>query len=164
MRTRLIGFIGAALIAATAATERSEAASPVSITTTIEKEVVVRDPKGGTKTARVPADKVIPGETVVFTYTITNVGPTPAEEVMVVAAIPAETAYVDKSAAAAQTAVMFSIDKAKSFAAPEKLEVVGADGKRRRAGPADYTHLRWRLTTPLATNAAKTVSFRTVLK
>jgi uncharacterized repeat protein (TIGR01451 family) len=164
MRTRLICLIGAGLIATAAATKPADAASPLSIATTIEKEVVVRDAKGGTKTNRVPADKVIPGETVIFTYTLTNVGPVPTEDVIVVAPIPPETTYVDKSAAATQTALTFSIDKAKSFAAPEKLEVVGGDGKRRRAGPGDYTHLRWRLTTPLATNAVKTVSFRAVLK
>ena len=165
MPKRLIRLLATALAVAAALAFPAEAASPLSITTTIEKEVVVRDANGGAKaTTRVPADKVVPGETVVFTYNLTNAGALPTENVVLVAPIPPETTYVDKSAAAAQAALTFSIDKAKSFAAPEKLQVVGADGKRRRAGPADYTHLRWQLTAPLAGGATKLVSFRAVLK
>jgi uncharacterized repeat protein (TIGR01451 family) len=165
MQTRLLPLIGSGLIAlAVAIAPPAQAASPLSITTTIEKEVVVRDAKGVTKTNRVPADKVVPGETVVFTYTLTNTGTVPTESVMLVAPIPPETVYVDKSAATTGAALTFSIDKAKSFAAPDKLEVVGADGKRRRAGPSDYTHIRWMLTAPLAGAATKLVAFRAVLK
>jgi uncharacterized repeat protein (TIGR01451 family) len=164
MHKRPIRMLAAALTTALALALPAEAAAPLSITTTIEKELVVHDAKGGAKTTRVPADKVVPGETVAFTYNLTNTGSLPTENVVLVAPIPPETTYVDKSAAAAQAALTFSIDKSKSFAAPEKLQVVGADGKRRRAGPADYTHLRWQLTAPLAGGATKLVGFRAILK
>jgi hypothetical protein len=60
--------------------------------------------------------------------------------------------------------VTFSVDSGKSFDQASKLEVTDADGKRRPAGPGDYTHIRWVLSVPVEGGTTKEVAFRAVLQ
>jgi uncharacterized repeat protein (TIGR01451 family) len=140
------------------------AASPMTVTTVIEKEVVVRDAKGGVKVNRIPAATVVPGDTVVYTYNLKNGGKAPSENIVIVAPIPAQMKYVDKSASAQAAVVTFSVDAGKSFGDAAKLEVADKDGKKRAAGPDDYTHIRWVITVPLDGGQTRAVAFRAVLE
>jgi uncharacterized repeat protein (TIGR01451 family) len=140
------------------------AAVPLSITTSIEKEVVTTDAAGKRKTTRVAADKIVPGETVIYTYHLKNAGLEPAAPVVIATPIPPNMVYEDKSATTAGAKVHFSIDRGQSFAEPGKLQVVGADGKKRPATAADYTNIRWQLTAPLKADAPKQIAFRALLK
>jgi uncharacterized repeat protein (TIGR01451 family) len=158
MRSFLAVF-AAGLLAASA-----YAASPMSVTTVIEKEVVVRDAKGIVKVNRIPAATVVPGDTVVYTYNLKNGGKAPSENIVIVAPIPAQMKYVDKSASAQAAIVTFSVDAGKSFGEPTKLEVTDKDGKKRPAGPDDYTHIRWVVTVPLDGGQTRAVAFRAVLQ
>jgi hypothetical protein len=139
MRMKVLSLIAAGILAAGAA----YAASPMSVLTTIEKEVVVKDTKGAVKVTRVPAKTVVPGDTVIYTYHLK---------------------YVDKSAQTQMAIVTFSVDAGKSFDEAAKLEVTGADGKRHPASPADYTHIRWVLSVPVEGGTTKEVAFRAVLQ
>ena len=160
MRSKAFSLFAAAAMAAGAAF----AASPMSVVTTIEKEVVVKDKAGAVKVTRIPADKVIPGDTVVYTYRLKNAGQAPSENVVVVAPIPAQLKYIDKSAQNQTAIVTFSVDAGKSFGEAAKLEVTGPDGKKRAAGPGDYTHIRWVLSVPIAGGTTREVAFRAVLQ
>lgn len=136
----------------------------LSIKSTIEKEIVTVDANGRRRTTRVAVEKVVPGETVIYTYGLTNAGALPAEPVLISAPIPEHMIYKDKSAVTAGATVRFSIDNGKTFASADELEVVTADGKRRPAGASDYTHIRWQLSAPLASGASHEVAFRAVLQ
>jgi uncharacterized repeat protein (TIGR01451 family) len=160
MRMKVLSLIAVGILAAGAA----YAASPMSVLTTIEKEVVVKDTKGAVKVTRVPAKTVVPGDTVIYTYHLKNAGKEPSQNIVVVAPIPPQLKYVDKSAQTQMAIVTFSVDAGKSFGDAAKLEVTGADGKRHPAGPADYTHIRWVLNVPVEGGTTKEVAFRAVLQ
>lgn len=160
MRSNILAVFAAGLIAAGAA----YAASPMSVVTTIEKEIVVKDSKGAVKVTRVPAATVVPGDTVVYTYHLKNAGKAPSENIVVVAPIPAQLKYIDKSAQTQTAIVTFSVDAGKSFADAAKLQVTGPDGKRRQAEAGDYTHIRWVLSVPVEGGTTRDVAFRAVLK
>ena len=160
MRSKFIAVFAAGLVAASAA----YAASPMSVITTIEKEVVVKDPKGAVKVSRIPAKTVVPGDTVIYTYHLKNAGKEPSQNIVVVAPIPPQLKYVDKSAQTQMAIITYSVDAGKSFAEAAKLEVTGPDGKRRPAGPGDYTHIRWVLNVPIEGGTTKEVAFRAVLQ
>lgn len=160
MRSKLFAIFAAGFVAAGAA----YAASPMSVVTTIEKEVVVKDTKGAVKVTRVPAATVVPGDTVVYTYHLKNAGKAPSENIVVVAPIPPQLKYIDKSAQTQTAIVTFSVDAGKSFAEAGKLQVTDADGKRRQAGPGDYTHIRWVLSVPVEGGTTREVAFRAVLQ
>jgi uncharacterized repeat protein (TIGR01451 family) len=160
MRSKFFALAAAGLMAAGTAL----AASPMSVVTMIQKEVVVKDKKGAVKVTRVPADTVVPGDTVVYTYQLKNAGQAPSENVVVVAPIPPQLKYVDKSAQTQMAIVTFSVDAGKSFGEAAKLQVTDPDGKKRAAGPGDYTHIRWVLNVPIAGGTTREVAFRAVLQ
>jgi uncharacterized repeat protein (TIGR01451 family) len=157
-------LLAAALLTGAALSAAAYAATPLTITTLIEKEVVTTDAAGKRKTTRVAADKIIPGETVIYTYQLKNAGNEPASPVVIATPIPPNMVYEDKSATTTGAAVAFSVDRGQTFAEPGKLQIVGADGKKRPATAADYTNIRWQLTTPLKADAPKQIAFRALLK
>jgi uncharacterized repeat protein (TIGR01451 family) len=164
MRYSVLATTAAALLTGAALSVAALAASPLSITTSIEKEVVTTDASGKRKTTRVAADKIVPGETVIYTYQLKNAGGEPAAPVVIATPIPPNMVYENKSATTAGATVNFSIDRGQSFAEPAKLRVVDATGKKRPATAADYTNIRWQLTAPLKGDAPKEIAFRAVLK
>jgi uncharacterized repeat protein (TIGR01451 family) len=165
MRYKFLGlsaaFVAAGLVTAEAATKSP---APLSIKSSIEKEVVTIDAEGRRTTTLVAVGKVWPGETLVYTYRLTNAGAIPAQPVVLSTPIPAHMTYKGKSAATAGVAVSFSVDGGKTFAEADKLEAVMAGGQRRRAEAGDYTHIRWRLSAPLEGGASQQVAFRATLQ
>ena len=83
---------------------------------------------------------------------------------MVVAPIPTQLKYIDKSAQTQTATVTFSIDAGKTFAEASKLQVTEPDGKKRPARASDYTHIRWVLSVPIAGGTSRDVAFRAVLQ
>jgi uncharacterized repeat protein (TIGR01451 family) len=131
-----------------------------------EVEVATKSVAGKKEVKRVDTGKatVVPGDTVVFTTTYRNIGAKPAENVVITNPVPEHTTYVDKSAEGKGTAIDFSTDGGKSYAAPDKLTVKDAQGKTRKAGAADYTHIRWTLNKSLAPGGMGSVSFKAKIK
>ena len=136
-------------------------AHAVEIKITAEIEVKVKAADGSEQVKLVPAAKVPPGETVIYTLHATNASEKPAADVVMTDPIPEHMEYVDGSVTVDGGArVTFSVDGGKTFAARESLKVRGEDGAMRAALPADFTHIRWQLEKPLAPGEASAVSFR----
>ena len=92
---------------------------------------------------RVPATKVVPGTEVIYTNFYTNVGTEAASKVVITNPIPEHMQYVNASAAGAGMTITFSIDGGNTYDEPAQLMKVQADGTKRLAKPAEYTHIRW---------------------
>lgn len=137
------------------------AADPaVVITSEALLEQQVPRPDGKLETVRVPAAKVVPGETIVFVNSIGNHGAAPAEKVVVTNPIPEQMLYLDGSAAGRDATITFSVDGGTVFDRPEKLKIKNPDGTLRPATAADYTHVRWLLNRPLAPKQTQQVEYR----
>ena len=68
------------------------------VQTTVQKQIVVQTEEGSTETQLVPADTVVPGDTVVYTITFENVGDEAADNVVITNPISDALAYVPGSA------------------------------------------------------------------
>lgn len=136
------------------------------VTSVAEVEVKEKTAQGAVETKRIEASKakVAPGEVVIFTNRYVNKGKKAATGVVVTNPVPDHMVYLDKSAEGKGTKIDYSIDGGKSYAASEKLQVTGKDGKVRPALAGDYTHIRWTVTATLAPGAGGSVSFRARIK
>jgi uncharacterized repeat protein (TIGR01451 family) len=138
----------------------NEGNSGLEIKATAEVEVVVKTADGREETKRVPAAKVIPGTTVIYTLHARNASDKPATDVVVTDPIPEQVEYVDGSGSSEGARVSFSVDGGKTWGPKERLKVKGEDGAMRAALPADFTHIRWQFEKPLAPGESRAVSFR----
>ena len=127
------------------------------LTMTVEEEVEVIDAQGKRSLKRVPAESVIPGDTVVYTTSYHYSGEQAADNVVISNIIPKEVTFLPGSAAGSQT-ITFSIDGGKTYDREENLTITTADGKSRPAKAKDYTHIRWLLPT-VASGQTGDVSF-----
>jgi uncharacterized repeat protein (TIGR01451 family) len=134
--------------------------SGVEIKAIAEVEVVEKKPDGTEETRRVPAAKVVPGTTVIYTLSARNASDKPATDVVVTNPIPEHVEYVDGSGSTNGERLSFSVDGGKTWGPKEQLKVKGADGAMRAALPADFTHIRWQFEKPLAPGESRAVSFR----
>jgi uncharacterized repeat protein (TIGR01451 family) len=129
-----------------------------------EKEIVVTGTDGGKTVRRVPADKVIPGDEVIYTITYVNNGSEPAENLVVKNPIPEHMKYVGASASGESCAITYSVDNGKNYGAPEELMVKDSKGNEVPASSTDYTHIRWILSKPVAPGSSGQISFRARLE
>lgn len=112
----------------------------------------------------VAADRVVPGDRVLYTLEVRNAGAKLLKAPTVIQPVPEHTRYVDDSAVGPGAEVSFSVDGGHRFDRPANLLVPLAGGQTRPAAGADYTHIRWRLKNPLAVNSTAFVRFRVVVK
>jgi uncharacterized repeat protein (TIGR01451 family) len=129
-----------------------------------EMEVEEFNAEGRKVVKRVPAAKVVPGSEVIYTNTYTNVGSEVADKVVITNPVPEHMQYLPGSAQGADMAINFSIDGGQTYDTPARLMVVEADGTKRKAEPADYTHIRWTRQTSLPPGSQGQVSFRARLE
>ena len=111
-----------------------------------------------------PADRVVPGDEVIYTVEIRNIGAATVSAPIVSNPIPTHMAYVADSATAPGAEVSYSIDGGQNFDRPENLRLVGTDGHVRQAIDKDYTHIRWKLKNPLKSHSVAFARFRAVVK
>lgn len=139
MAMALLGGLLAASLSARAAPE-------LSINMLAEKEVVVVE-DGEEVVKRVPTLQIESGARLYFTLEVVNSGDETATNVVVDNPIPAQTRYVEGSAAGSNAVVMFSIDNGESWAGADELlyDFTTFDGEKekRRARPDMYTDIRW---------------------
>lgn len=138
--------------------------APISITTQALIEQKIATEEGRLVTKQVPATKTLPGDTVIFVNTVTNSSDGTAENVAVSNPIPGNMLFVSGSATGDKTTITFSVDGGESFDRPEKLKVLGDDGKPRLATPADYTDIRWLFSIPLPAGVTEQVEFKAQVK
>lgn len=139
------------------------AQSHLEVQTTVQKEVVFENAAGEEERRLVQADRVVPGETVIYTITFSNVSEDAADNVVITNPIAEDLTYVDGSATGEGMDVQFSADGGKTFAAAAELTVPD-DGETRPATAEDFTHVRWVMRTDLAAGAEGTARFAAVLE
>jgi uncharacterized repeat protein (TIGR01451 family) len=153
----LIAVFGAALA------DGQAAVSPIVIRAIAEVES--RRVEQGREVAKLlPADRVGSGDWIVYTLEVRNTASTAVPPPMVTYAVPEHMSYVAESAVGPATEVTYSVDGGQSFDAPENLRIRDADGQRRLAGAADYTHIRWQMKNGLKGNSVAFVRFRARVK
>jgi uncharacterized repeat protein (TIGR01451 family) len=111
----------------------------------------------------IPADRVVPGDRVIYTLEVRNTGATALETPIVTHPVPEHMRYVADSAVGPGAEVSYSVDGGHSFERAENLKIL-ADGRLRRAVAADYTHIRWQLKNSLKANSVAFVRFRALVK
>jgi uncharacterized repeat protein (TIGR01451 family) len=136
----------------------------IRVKTVVEQEQVVTAADGSQKTTLVPAQKVLPGHEVIYTVSFENISKESASDVVVTNPVPEHTTYVPGSAFGPGTEQLFSVDGGQTFAPAASLEVRGADGSTRAAGPSDYTHIRFVLKNALTPGAVAFARYRTAVK
>ena len=151
-------LLAVALLIALLAARPSYAQNALDVRTVVQKEQVEVGDDGETTTTLVPAERVLPGDKVVYTITFTNTGDTPADNVVVTNPIDASLTYVEGSAFGAGMRVEFSADDGQSFAARSEVRVTEA-GDERAADDEDLTHVRWTLEGSLGAGATGVARF-----
>lgn len=153
-----------ALIACQALEAASGQATSKGLSIKLVAEVEVRSTHEGQDTVRlVPADRLVPGDEVIYTLQIRNTSPHAIPAPTVTNPIPAHTVYVADSAVGPGAEVSYSADGGHSFDRPENLQVVEA-GRLRSASPEDYTHIRWKLKNTLQPKSTAFARFRATVK
>jgi uncharacterized repeat protein (TIGR01451 family) len=119
---------------------------------------------GHTVVKLIPADRVAPGDRVMYTLEVRNTGAAPIEVPLVTYAIPEHMRYMADSAVGPGAEVSYSVDAGRSFESADALKVQGPDGRLRPAVAADYTDIRWQLKNSLKPNSVAFVRFRALVK
>ena len=111
-----------------------------------------------------PANRVVPGDQVIYTLEIRNPGRTAVRDPIVTYAVPSHMMYVADSATGPGAQVRYSVDGGRVFDRPENLRVSDADGHSHPAQPDDYTHIRWKLKNTLKSKSVAFARFRAIVK
>ena len=157
MKKLTFGALALAQIAA------APAFAAMTATQKVEKEVVMRAADGSETVKLTPADKVTPGETVVYSILYRNDASEAASDIVLVMPVPKEVAYIEGSVSGEGSSVAFSADGGKTYVARGRL-TVEEGGSTRPARGDEITHIRWTLTTSVPARGAGAVSYKAILK
>lgn len=135
------------------------ASDPISL-----KAIAEVEQPHGRETKLIQADRVVSGDTVIYTLEVRNTALTSVSRPVVIYPVPEHMIYTADSAVGPGTEVTFSVDAGRSFDAPENLRIQEPGGELRAATAADYTHIRWQLKNPLKGNSVAFVRFRARMK
>ncbi|MEO0982780.1 MAG: hypothetical protein AAFX03_09035 [Pseudomonadota bacterium] len=130
---------------------------------TVARLVVVETDDGRKTSTLAPADKVAPGEEVVYAIDYRNTGSDAADNVSLVMPIPDEVVYVEDSATSGAGRVEFSADNGGTFAPRDEL-IIGAGSRRHTALAEDITHVRWTFADAVAPGASGQVLFHAIVR
>jgi uncharacterized repeat protein (TIGR01451 family) len=146
--------------AAGVAAAQSAARPPELVVSSTLERLAAPDGGGGVS---VTADTVAShADQLIVSVRFTNAGGSVLDTVRVTSPIPADVKYVPGSASGPGSEIMFSVDNGRSFGQPAELKLLAPDGGFRAADAADYTHVRWVLSAPLAAGASGIARFRAV--
>jgi uncharacterized repeat protein (TIGR01451 family) len=163
-RSIFYNSLGALIALAFATVAHAQAASN-SLAIRAIAEVELRSAEPGRDTSKlVTADKVVPGDGIIYTLEVRNSSASTVRSPTVTYPIPAHMWYVADSAVGPAAEVTYSIDGGRSFDDPENLKMPASEGQWRVATAADYTHIRWQLKNNLKTNSVAFVRFRVIVK
>ena len=160
----LAGLTLLLLLCSLASPAMAQEESPVTISTAALVEIKEATPEGRLEVKRVPADKILPGEVVIFVNTIANSGEVAAADILLNNPVPEHMTYIEGSAIGEQAVITFSVDGGQSYDRPENLIITEADGIKRSATFEDYTHIQWQLEQPLEPGTTREVEFRAKVK
>ena len=155
----------APMAAAAAGQGASGVANDSKISVKAIAEVSAKVSQSGRETVHLePADRVVPGDEVIYTLEIRSTTAMAQPPPTVDYTIPEHMRYVPDSAVGAGAVVSYSVDGGRTFARPEQLFVMGEDGKKRPATAEDYTDIRWQLKHILKGNSVAFARFRAIVK
>ena len=137
----------------------AQAADAVSLSSRAFVERQRQDATGNTVTTLEQPKVVVPGDKLRFELLYKNNGAAPAKDFSVTNPVPGAVAFTGSEGPA-----VVSVDGGKSWGPLTTLKVPGADGKLRPAQPADVTHIRWTLASPIAPGGSGSFSFRGQVK
>lgn len=112
----------------------------------------------------VPADRVVPGDRVIYTLEARNTAAAALDAPIITFPVPEHMRYVANSAVGPGAEVSYSVDGGHHFDSALNLTLAGPAGRTRHATVADYTHIRWQLKHGLKPNSVAFVRFRAVVK
>lgn len=145
------------LIAATAA----PAAEPLRLQTRVLAETRTAAPDGTVRTALAAPSRVGPGDRIVVQVAYRNAGTQPIAGLVIANPLPRGMAY--RAPRAPSPAPEVSVD-GRSFGALSDLRVAVSGGGERAAGADDVTHVRWRISNPVAAGAGGEFAFQAVVR
>ena len=125
----------------------------------VEREVIVLNADGSQTVTRIAADKVTPGDKVVYSLKYFNDEAKPAENIVLVMPIPAEVDYIEGSSEFDGVSSAYSADGGRTFINRNELQVVHSDGSRTAALASDITHIRWTISNAVSPNTGGSLSF-----
>jgi uncharacterized repeat protein (TIGR01451 family) len=144
------------------------------IVTKVSAEILARPAEAGAGAALQlkAAERVVPGDVLIYTVEVRNAGRYAVESAVVVQPIPNHTMYLADSAVGPGVDVDYSVDGGRTFDKPENLKsprtnAAGTSKAATRAAvaaAADYTHIRWRLHNRLKPDSIAYVRFRAQVK
>jgi uncharacterized repeat protein (TIGR01451 family) len=119
----------------------------------------------GKKTFKLePAEKVLPGDLIVYTIRYENRGTEAATSIAIRNPIPKQMRYREGSAAGENSEISYSVDSGKTFGKASQLIVVNDDGSTRPAVAEDYNVILWTLRDPVAPGQNGYASYQAQLK
>jgi uncharacterized repeat protein (TIGR01451 family) len=134
---------------------------------TLHKQTVNIDEEGKTHTQWQAVEATDPGDILRYTLHYRNEGTGEARGATFNDRVPEGTVYLPGSAEGKDTEVTFSLD-GKSYQKPPMLtyKIKQPDGSEveATASPDLYTHIKWKLTKPVAPGVSGTVSFMVKVK
>jgi len=139
-------------------------AEALTATQKVEKEITVQQADGTSVTKRVSADKVTPGEKVVYTVDFLNDSSEPASDLVLAMPVPSDIRFLEGTADREGAVVKYSVDGGASFLERNVLVLPSVDGGTRPANSDDITHIQWRIAGPVPVGARDAVTFKGRLK
>jgi uncharacterized repeat protein (TIGR01451 family) len=145
-----------------AAAQTTAARDGVIVSSALERVVATAATDGGLTLTLAVGTVASHTDQLIYSVRFSNASEHVADAVRVTSPVPADVKYVAGSASGPGSRTLFSVDHGRTFGQPEELVVVQADGVRRVADAADYTHVRWVLDAPLDAGATGIARFRAV--
>ncbi len=139
-------------------------ASGLTATQNVQKEVVIQNEDGSTEVKYVEANKIAPGEKVLYSLNIANDGTEPATDLVLVMPVPQEVKFIEGSANKLGSRVSFSVDDGETFYERDQLVLKTMDGSEKPANSDDITHVKWEIDSPVEAGTTDTLSFKGLLK
>jgi uncharacterized repeat protein (TIGR01451 family) len=157
-----LGLLCCTAALAVPAQPASHAPQELVVSSTLER-IVAASSESSPAEVRITADTVAShADQLIISVRFTNTSESVVDTVRITSPIPADVKYVPGSASGPGSDVLFSVDNGRTFGKPEELTLRAADGGRRTADAADYTHVRWVLNGPLDVGATGIARFRAV--
>lgn len=157
MRTTAIVTVLALLVTGAALADvelTAEATMEVKSTNTAGEEVI----------SLVKAEKVVPGDEVIYTVHFVNKGNEPADDVVITNPIPQHMVFTSVGQSPRGAEVEMSANGGSEYGRPGQITVADAGGGVRPANATEFTHVRWTFQEPLEPGAEGSVSFRAQLQ
>lgn len=131
----------------------------IELQTLAQAEEQYTDEQGKAAKRLVPADKIVPGDEVIWTITAKNVCDAAADKIVIANPVPEHMSYVANSAMGVGTTITYSLD-GQQFAPLGEVIVKAGDGSQRPARAEEIRAIRWTYTAPFPRGASAFVRYR----